>query len=48
MLQVKYNKPQSDRRYETCAGCGEVYNVSIYAPKGRYLCPVCRAQKKKG
>ena len=32
-------------RYEKCEMCGEVWNVSVQAPKGRYICPKCRTGK---
>ena len=35
-------------RYETCNGCGRIWNVSRCAQRGiRYLCPVCRARLKE-
>lgn len=32
---------EEPRRYETCAGCGEEWNVSRRAREGWYICPRC-------
>nr|DAG65491.1 MAG TPA: alpha-aminoadipate carrier protein [Caudoviricetes sp.] len=32
---------EESRRYETCAGCGEEWNVSRMAREGWYICPRC-------
>ena len=32
---------EEPRRYETCAGCGEKWNVSRMAREGWYICPRC-------
>ena len=32
---------KESRRYETCAGCGEEWNVSRMAREGWYICPRC-------
>lgn len=34
-------KQEEPRRYETCAGCGEEWNVSRMAREGWYICPRC-------
>lgn len=34
-------------RYETCTRCGREWNVSIWAPMGEYLCPVCTERERK-
>lgn len=34
-------------RYETCIGCGLDWNVSLFAPKGWYICPQCEYRIRK-
>lgn len=34
-------------RYEVCSRCGREWNVSLWAPVGEYLCPVCAEQKRR-
>lgn len=34
-------------RYETCIGCGLDWNVSLFAPKGWYICPQCEYRMRK-
>ena len=37
-------------RYETCAGCGQKWNVSAQAkiPRSGYICPRCRNAERRG
>ena len=38
---------QYGARYEVCSRCGREWNVSLWAPVGEYLCPVCAEQKRR-
>lgn len=39
----------SGRRYETCAACGEVWNVATVqeVPDDGYVCPKCLMREKQ-
>ena len=34
-------------RCEVCSRCRREWNVSLWAPVGEYLCPVCAEQKRR-